>query len=322
MGLTAAFAALPLLAKWLIGIGAVGTAGAGITAGWNAIGSGDKYTSDLRGKSLAELTDNEDVRAMLERMSASELRALESEYLETANDVNNLGGLWGGQRRAVDVDRLLDDLSRTVGLPGYAQDPMMEDYVGEDALKTRIDELTAPLDALRASRESAYQDELSGIRAQYDAARQGILSSQYQQNAQLADSMSSSMDRARRNALEAGASAGLRLADNINIMLSTQNQQARTSLETSNQLAQMLLNQQAASRQARSDYDSYMMQDYTARNNARAQAYNEGMQQYDVAFRDAETKRNQWDEAYSTTPAAKHVRNYNERARYTSQLQN
>jgi hypothetical protein len=141
------------------------------------------------------------------------------------------------------------------------------------------------------------------------------MSSQYQQGAQLADTMASQMERSRRNALEAGASAGLRLADNINIMLSTQNKQAQTSLETSNQLAQMLLNQQAASRQARGDYDAYMMQDYTARNNARAQAYDEGYKQYQTAQAGYERDLADWETAYQDNPAANYYRSSKNRER-------
>lgn len=263
----------------------------------------------------SELSSNE----VWQNLSEVDRRNLlnETDYWESANDLSTLGGLFGDKKN-FKLDKLLEDLelmnSAVEHLPTR---PDMIDYVGEAALAPRIAELTAPLDELRASRQSAYRDELSGLKTQFNEARKGLLSSQYQQNAQLADTMTSQMERSRRNALEAGASAGLRLADNINIMLSTQNKQAQTSLETSNQLAQMMLNQQAASRQARNDYDSYMMQDYNARNAARAQAYDEGYKQYTAADESYIGQESDWDNAYGSNPASKYAKN----AQYQKRLQ-
>lgn len=237
-----------------------------------------------------------------------------AQYWKEDNNWSNLGGLLGS-RESFELDKFLSDLAQVSEASGAPVEPNPSDYTGEAALASRIAELTAPLDELRASRQNAYADELSGLNAQYNEARKGILSSQYRQNAQLADTVSSQMERSRRNALEAGASAGLRLADNINIMLSTQNKQAQTSLETSNQLAQMMLNQQAASRQARNDYDSYMMQDYSARNNARAQAFDEGYKQYQTAQSAYERDLSDWNTAYGDNPIADYYRSSKSRER-------
>lgn len=117
----------------------------------------------------------------------------------------------------------------------------------------------AELQALADAREADYRDAVQNIRAETREARRALLSSQHQQNAQLMDTLSSGMERSRRNALEAGASAGIRLADNINTLLSVQNKQSQTSLETSNQLAQMLMQQRASERSERNSYNDYML---------------------------------------------------------------
>ena len=70
--------------------------------------------------------------------------------------------------------------------------------------------------------------------------------------------MGSALDKTRQNALEAGASAGVRLAGNINTLLSVQNQQNQQSLETSNNLARMLLNQRQAAMGIRNDYNNVL----------------------------------------------------------------
>lgn len=112
-----------------------------------------------------------------------------------------------------------------------------------------MSEAQSAVDAEIGQQEQALADLLQQQNLAYNDAAEQVLSSDYQRNASLMGTYQSEMRRAQRNALEAGASAGARLANNINVTLSTQNRQAQQSLETSNNLAQMLLNQ----RQAASD---------------------------------------------------------------------
>ena len=99
-----------------------------------------------------------------------------------------------------------------------------------------------------------------------DYARQ-ILSNDYQKNAQLMGSLGNSLDRARTSALEAGASAGLRLSNNINTLLSTQNKQAQQSLDTAINLAQNMLNQRQAASGLRSSHSNTLANDTANRAN-------------------------------------------------------
>lgn len=171
--------------------------------------------------------------------------------------------------------------------------PFTKEYMYDlDSIRADLERLsqfsegmpTAPdLDAIRAESDAAIDAENADILAMYDADLQRrtdmynqqmadsnaaynrnvgqILSNDYQKNAQLLGTMRSEMNRSQRNALEAGASAGIRIAGNINTMLSMQNKQSQQSLETSNNLAQMLLNQQQANAGLRNEYGSYLSQD-------------------------------------------------------------
>jgi hypothetical protein len=88
------------------------------------------------------------------------------------------------------------------------------------------------------------QEDIANLQGTYNTAKQDILGNQAEQNKAILGQVGSEMDKSRQNALEAGASAGLRLANNVNVLLSAQNKQRSTSLDTANNLSQMLLNQQ------------------------------------------------------------------------------
>ena len=91
------------------------------------------------------------------------------------------------------------------------------------------------------------------------------------------------MSRARRNAIEAGASAGIRIAGNVNALLTAQNKMSQQSLDTSNQLAQMLLNQRNAEAGLRNQWRDAQASTY---DRVQGRAQNElqlGQQRYDQA---------------------------------------
>lgn len=160
----------------------------------------------------------------------------------------------------------------------------------EVSLDAAMDRARSDVDAELGQQEQALADLLNQQRESYNTAAEQILSSDYQKNASLMGTYQSEMRRAQRNALEAGASAGARLANNINVTLSTQNRQAQQSLETSNNLAQMLLNQ----RQAASDIGQQrvgLRSGYTERVNSLGQQY----------YNDDETRRGEWEDRARTT---------------------
>ena len=94
--------------------------------------------------------------------------------------------------------------------------------------------------------QNLYNSQMQNLNKDYNDYAKQVLAMDYQKNQQLLGSLEGSMNKARQNALEAGASAGIRLANNVNTLMSTQNQQAQQSLQTSNNLAQMLMNQRNA----------------------------------------------------------------------------
>ena len=167
----------------------------------------------------------------------------------------------------LDADRLIADLeslTNTPIAPDYAairQSAIDAIDAENQQIYSTYDEQEALLNQLRDSRTADYESGLSDLRNDYSNARSSLLSNQYQQNSQTIDALQSGMDRARRNALEAGASAGVRIANNINTLLSAQNKQAATSMETANQLSQMMINQRNAEQGLKSNYNDYMSQD-------------------------------------------------------------
>ena len=114
------------------------------------------------------------------------------------------------------------------------------------------------LDTEEAEMRQDYLDQLQTSSDYYNRQAKTLLSNQYLANAQTYDALQSDMRKARQNALEAGASAGLRLAGNVNALLSAQNKQSQTAMDTSNALAEMLLQQRNAAAGIRSDYRGYM----------------------------------------------------------------
>jgi RNase P subunit RPR2 len=199
-------------------------------------------------------------------LSEPEQKALVDLYFEKKKSWDTLGGITG-TREDFDEESFLQDLYEL----GEAPIAPSHQSIWDDA-QAAIDAENAEilnrysaqedrLNELLHNATNAYETDLNDIRSEYSEAMTGLQSRQYQQNAQLMDTMQSQMSKQTRNALEAGASAGLRIAGNINTMLSVQNKQSQQSLETSNQLAQMLLNQKAAERGVRNDYSKYMQQD-------------------------------------------------------------
>lgn len=155
------------------------------------------------------------------------------------------------------------------------------------------------LDELLAEQKALYDEDMSNISQNYNDMRTGLLSNQYQQNVQIMDTLQSDMSRARQNALEAGASAGIRIAGNVNALLSAQNKQSATSMDTANQLAQMMISQRNEESAARRSYQSYLQSDAASRSDLRMsrddRATGLADRNYTSASNDYTAKQTDWD---------------------------
>lgn len=198
--------------------------------------------------------------------------------------------------------------------------PTMDDAL-QDILKGEDALTNAYLKELSKSEErqtNLFQNQLQENQMAFDDYRSQLLGNQYQQNAQLMGSVDSAMSKARRNALEAGASAGLRMAENINTTLALQNKQAQTSLETSNQLAQQLLNQRQAAAGIRGDYNQMLDRNSSERRNYIQQSadrvYNERKTDWENSFSNTS---NPYGELYR-----ENLRNKNTQNKQSSQYNN
>ena len=178
-------------------------------------------------------------------------------YTNFADYINSLG-ITGIQDRDVYLDMVYDDAGM------YNYDALEAQALAEqDAIIAALDDsialqqgLLGDINTEMAEMTDLYNDSLKHQRAMYNRQASNLLSNQYLTNAKTADVLRSDMRRARQNALEAGASAGIRLANNVNTLLTSQNKQSATAMQTSNALAEMLLQQRSAEAGLRSDYRS------------------------------------------------------------------
>ena len=163
-----------------------------------------------------------------------------SDVLKDLQELQDLENYWGTKPNAPEYDTIYKDASNIINQENS--------------------ELNKLYDDLLARQTANYQQQMSDLKSSYKDYSRQILSNDYIQNAQLMNTVGSSLSKSRQNALQAGASAGLRLASNVNTLLSTQNQQTAQSLQTSNNLAQMLLNQRQAAAGIRNDYNNALNQ--------------------------------------------------------------
>ena len=122
-----------------------------------------------------------------------------------------------------------------------------------DAENTAIQQL---YDSILNRQTDTYQKELDLSNDAYNAFANQTLANQLQSQNAMQGAYRTELDRAQRNAISRGASAASRLVANINSNLGLQNQSAQQALETSNTLAQALLNQRQAAAGLRQQYSS------------------------------------------------------------------
>jgi hypothetical protein len=224
----------------------------------------------------SESTSNSD----LGRWFRSQANPQFSEYLNAMSDAelgsildqyyDNKGGWFGNNTYEFNLNSANADLARLAGMnmnmptaPDW--DALAQQAKNDIALENS--QINALYDKNLASQKQLYQQEMQNNNQMYNDYARQILSNDYQKNAQLMGGLGNSLDRARTSALEAGASAGLRLSNNINTLLSTQNKQAQQSLDTANNLAQNMLNQRQAAAGLRGNYNNTLANDTANRAN-------------------------------------------------------
>lgn len=271
-------------------------------------------------------TSEEDYRKYAEEYAEAKAKQLRAQYPDFSTSelkdliMNGLGEtpgfwsrlndttLWGSLKKIDQDERYVTELdAATKDLLAQLQRASELGDMPEVSLDAAMDRARSDVDTELGQQEQALADLLQQQNLAYNDAAEQMLSSDYQRNASLMGTYQSEMRRSQRNALEAGASAGARLANNINVTLSTQNQQAQQSLETSNNLAQMLLNQ----RQAASDIAQQrvgLRSGYTERVNSLGQQY----------YNDDETRRGEWEDRARTTLAPTGLGN----SKYTNAILN
>ena len=202
-----------------------------------------------------------------------------SDYINSLDDAT-LGALleqyydeksiFGGTQYTFDMDDAVTELEELMNNVNDIERPVAPNF--EEIYKnaqTTIDNenraLSALLDSNLSRQTSLYNDEINALNDSYNEYVRQTLSNDYMKNQQLMGSINSALSKSKQNALEAGASAGARLASNINTVLALQNRQTQQSLETSNQLAQAMLNQRQAAAGIRGNYSSMLNSDTQSR---------------------------------------------------------
>jgi hypothetical protein len=202
-----------------------------------------------------------------------------SDYINSLDDATlgsildqyyNSESIFGGKKHTFDYNTAVSELESLMNELGTSAIPVAPNYKdiykeAQDTIDAENQSLYKLLDSDLARQTSNYQDEMSDLNESYNDYTRQILSNDYIKNQQLMGSVSSALSKSKQNALEAGASAGARLAGNINTILGIQNKQTQQSLETSNQLAQAMLNQRQAAAGIRGNYNQMLSSDTQSR---------------------------------------------------------
>lgn len=277
------------------------------------------------------------------RMNIPELSFLSDRELEKL--IDEYYGDWSLIDIRNDVDTMLAALSEQPVRPEmptydetlapnytqYVTDARAEVDAENQAMLTDLDSLLNTQRKLYDEQMASYDQRLEDISNQYSGLRSNILSQQHQQTAQLMDTLQSGMERSRRNALESGASAGIRIADNINTLLSVQNKQSASAMETANQLAQMMVQQRNAENSvtdamlaSRQGYANALAEDTSKRHSITTSTdgrvsdlafskynsafsdytnkYNAAMSDYNAKNTNYEQDKQNWDSKYAYNP--------------------
>lgn len=294
-----------------ISVAAIATLLAALAAGGTAINSGiqnDKKTVNYKEakKALGKMTEDEYADILSnpywQQLTDSEKIALLQEYSL---------GTYTGALKNINFDQLQADLAELDSIP--TDEPIYTDFVDVDSA---LADAQAAIDVENEQLLASLNEDLQRTGEAYTQAKDTLLTGQYQRNMQTIDTLANDMARARRNAIESGASAGIRIAENVNALLTAQNKMSQQSLETSNQLAQMLLNQRSAEAGLRNQWRDAQMSTY---DRVQGRAQNEmqiGQQRYDQASAEY---RDRLDNATSpTNPLVDRMARYKKNSAYSS----
>lgn len=186
-------------------------------------------------------------------LSDREWDALIDQYMpEKFNLFSNPGALF--ESSMPDMDKFYKDLADV--LPIYQE--MMASVPKDLDLAQIYRDADAEIDAENQGildlYDKMYSQELDTSNDMYNDAVNQILYNDAMNQSAIRQSARAEMNRQQRNAIIRGASAATRLVANINAQLGTQAQAAQQSLETSNNLAKMLINQRDAAMKTRREY--------------------------------------------------------------------
>ena len=261
-----------------------------------------------------------DVTSWLDSLDADTLYSIlgQDSYWGKHDSWNLLGA--GTPGSDFDTNSLLRDLNQLSDInSAFGGMPQAPDYSNiqseaQAKIQAENDELFRLLDEESSSTKAMYEGQMKGLNDQYGNVSSNILSQNYQQNAALTDSVQSEMSKSRRNALEAGASAGMRLASNINTLMSTQNQQNANAMNTSNNLAQMMLQQRQAAQGLQGDYSNYMSNVGQQRRGiiggSAERQENFANQRFNTEERVHGQKMNEWENKYNSAAGSNPLADY------------
>lgn len=238
----------------------------------------DAWGSGYDGSTITDFASGYggDISDYLNSLSEAQLQSLASNF--------QTGSFLGVKRASVsDLLQALYQANKVYGEVGGS--PLETDYIDRNKAWADAD---AYADELFNTQKGVLNNQLQSAADSYNANRSAILSNNVQQNAQLMDTMRSQMSKQRMSALEAGASAGVRIANNINTMLSNQNAATNNALNTNNQLAQMMLQQRNTEN---SIYDKYLTAQQDKINNRNAMA-NQNLNRMNDSWEQAQAKYN------------------------------
>lgn len=173
-------------------------------------------------------------------------------------------------------------------MPEYVDEEAIN-RLADNAIDTENSQIQALYDEMLGRTTDLYKADLDASNQSYNDYVNQMLSNQAQTTNTIAGSARSELQRSQRNAINRGATAAMRLVSNINTELGLQNKAAQQSLDTSNNLAQMLLTQRQSAAQLRSQYGNEL-NDYTA---------NKANLLSGTAERKANYRNTMRDEAYS-----------------------
>jgi hypothetical protein len=201
-------------------------------------------------------------RKLPENLNSEDLDNLLNYYKKNEGQFNFFNPNSWFQDYSSDYDAMDRDYQQYLKLKDSIGDmPVAPDYDAIErqagqAIDRENNEILALYDSMRNNNSDFYGNEMDSLNRMYNDYSSQILSNNAQSQNMIQSSVRSELDRSQRNAITRGASAAQRLVANINTQLGLQNKAAQQSLETSNVLAQQLVNQRQAASNLRQSYMS------------------------------------------------------------------